>query len=312
MSQTTPERNFVRLSIATALALVAIAILARAAFGSAPDGAGLVKNWNRFCASVVAQNQVLRELDASLHTNHPQRVTDARRLELYTVAILEAERQAALLRAMRKAEFGRAGGEKGRAVPEIKVQGVEALLSLDRQITFAAAQTLTGLAKQGQAASQRAIQSTFVTRGRWYLASNALGVRVKPARRDDLEASVHSGADFLKQHETGGVKRSRSGKDLAIAIVGTGGARPRITSKLRRELKPGALGGKAFRINTRSGPVLFYRRGKKQKLTALYTIEKSGRIRKQSVIVEPVTKVVFRRAAPLFVENLKKALASAK
>lgn len=77
----------------------------------------MVKLWNRFCASVLTQNEALQALNTSLRTLHPDRVTDARRLELYTRSILESERQAALLRAMRKAEFGRAGEGKSADPP---------------------------------------------------------------------------------------------------------------------------------------------------------------------------------------------------
>lgn len=195
---------------------------------------------------------------------------------------------------------------------EVRVEGkVDEVLSLDKQLRFAAARALTETSKQAQDSSIRAIQATFTTRGKWYQPSNRFGVRVTPARKDNLEAAVRTAADWLALHETGGTKRA-AGKDLAIAIVGTGTARPRFTSKLRRELKPRALGGKAFVIRTKSGPVLFFRRGKRQRLTPLYNLEQSARVRKQSVIIDPTVKVFERRFGSIFEKSLQDALRTAR
>lgn len=196
---------------------------------------------------------------------------------------------------------------------DIKITGdnLKGLLSLDKQLAFAASRALNAVAREAQTSVIKAIENTFVVRGKWYLPRTPLGIKTTLSRKDNLEASVHTSADFLAQHETGGTKTAPSGK-LAIPIVGTGTARPRLTSKLRKELKPRALGSRAFILQTKSGPVLFYRRGKKQRLTALYQIEPSARIRKQSTVIEPTEKVVARRFDSIFERELVKALESAK
>lgn len=96
-------------------AAIFILIFANSAEGAEPAAAGsqVVSRWNKFCASVTTQGDALRALDRSLHANHPQRVIDSARLELYTRVIVESEKQTALLKAMRKAEFGVAGEVKG-------------------------------------------------------------------------------------------------------------------------------------------------------------------------------------------------------
>lgn len=194
----------------------------------------------------------------------------------------------------------------------VEISGdLEKVLSLDRQVAFAASRAINETARQAQDSAIRAIQATFTTRARWFQPSNRFGVRVKPSRKDDLEATISTAADWLVPHETGGVKRARSGKDLAIAIVGTGGARPRFSSKLRANLKPRALGSQAFVIKTKNGPVLFYRRGKRQRLTPLFAIEHSARIRKRSTVVEPTVKVFARRFDRNFDKALREALATA-
>ena len=100
------------MTAATVAVFIALVLLARAALGASGHGE-VVSLWNRLCASEAARVEAMQSLNDSLHARHPDRVTDARRLELYTHAILESERQAALLRAMRKSEFGRAGEDKG-------------------------------------------------------------------------------------------------------------------------------------------------------------------------------------------------------
>lgn len=72
----------------------------------------VVKQWNTFVESLVRGDATLRELCDSLKRVHPDRGIDAQRLELYTAAIIEHERQLILLRAMRKAEFGKAEIER--------------------------------------------------------------------------------------------------------------------------------------------------------------------------------------------------------
>jgi hypothetical protein len=110
------SRVFALLTAITVAAFVALVLLARVAFG-APAPGDAVKHWNLLCESIAAQDESLRALDESLHRLHPDRAVDARRLELYTAAILEAERQAALLKAMRRAEFGKDAPPSLKAKP---------------------------------------------------------------------------------------------------------------------------------------------------------------------------------------------------
>lgn len=107
------------LTAATLMAFILLVLLARAAFGAPGAESSIVPRWNEFCESVARQNEQLRALNDSLHAHHPERAVDARRLELYTQAIIESERQTALLKAMRKAEFGNARPpEAGTPRPE--------------------------------------------------------------------------------------------------------------------------------------------------------------------------------------------------
>jgi hypothetical protein len=188
----------------------------------------------------------------------------------------------------------------------VEVAGdVAALTSLPRQLNYAAAVSLTRAAKGGQSASIRAIKGTFTTRSSWYEPSNRFGVRVKSATKDGLEAEVSTRAHWLALHETGGVKRPR-GKYLAIP---TAAARRSGNKAIPRSRRPRAL-RRTFVAETRSGPVIFERRG--GGVQALYNLEPRARISKRSVIIEPVAKVVDRRFGAIFDRTLDDALETAK
>jgi hypothetical protein len=182
---------------------------------------------------------------------------------------------------------------------------IRGVLTLDRQLVFAAARALTKTAKQSQSASVEAIRRTFTTRGSWYQPSSRFGVRITPATVGRLESSVRTAADWLIPHETGEDKVAQGGGLLAVPIVGRGRPRPAFRSKVRADLKPRALGGRGVVIETRRGPVLFARQGKR--LVAFYGLERRARIRKQSTVIEPTIQTVAKN----FGDNLGAAIAEA-
>lgn len=189
----------------------------------------------------------------------------------------------------------------------VEVTGdIAALKSLPRQLNYAAAVATTRAAKEGQAASISAIRGTFTTRSSWYQPSNQFGVKVKPATKDNLEAEVSTRAHWLALHETGGVKRPR-GKYLAIP---TANARRSNNLAIPRPRRPRNL-RRPFVVKTRSGPVLFERQAGGN-IQAMYHLEPRARIRKRSVIIEPVTKVVDRRFGAIFGRALDEALETAR
>jgi hypothetical protein len=182
--------------------------------------------------------------------------------------------------------------------------------SLAKQVAFALAATLTALAKEAQAASVASIEDTFTVRNNWDKPSTALGIKALPATKDDLTSAVATRADWL--HEEARTKTPlRAGGQLAIP---TSGVRRTKRDIIQRAQRPKALAGKAFRLKTRNGPVLAYRkgRGKKKELVVLYRLKPSARIRKQSTLVEPTVKVFERRFDKVFESQLRRALATAR
>jgi hypothetical protein len=184
------------------------------------------------------------------------------------------------------------------------------VLTLDSQLLYAAAVALTKTAKQSQSEVIKAIRSTFTTRGNWYLPGSKFGVRITPATKARLESTLKTAADWLIPHETGEDKTARGGGLLAVPIVGPGRPRPTRASKVRADLKPSALGRRGVVLETRNGPVLFYRQDRR--LVAFYGLERRARIRKRSTVVEPTVRTVAKQFGPNFAEAVAEALRTAK
>lgn len=179
-----------------------------------------------------------------------------------------------------------------------------------KQVTFALAATLTAVAREAQAVSVASIEETFTVRNNWDKPSNAMGVKALPATKTDLSSAVATRADWL--HEEDRTKEAqRSGGSLAIP---TAAVRRTKRDIIQRSQRPKALGGKAFVLKSRTGPVLVRRqgRGKHKKLVVLYRLKPSARIRKQSTLVEPTVRVFERRFDRVFEQNLRRALATAR
>jgi hypothetical protein len=184
------------------------------------------------------------------------------------------------------------------------------VLSLDEQLTYAAARALTQTAKDSQTASVEAIRRTFTTRGAWYLPSSRFGVRITPATKARLEAAVRTAADWLVPHETGEDKVASGGGLLAVPLVGRGRPRPSHGAKVRADLKPRALAVRSVVIETRRGPILFARQDRR--LVAFYGLERRARIRKRSTVIEPTVQTFGRSFGDNLAEALAEALRTAK
>jgi hypothetical protein len=187
-------------------------------------------------------------------------------------------------------------------------KNIRKLFNLDKQIIFAAAQSLTEVAKEAQTGivADFAGNKTFTARGKWYLPGNKFGIKVKFARKNDLESGVKTAADWLTLHETGGVKTPQ-GHHLAVPTHNVRRTKRQIITRSQRpkNLK------RSFVIQTRSGPVLFQRRGKK-KIVALYDLEPKVNIKRESTVIEPTRRIVQRRFDQIFEKNLANAVRTAK
>lgn len=193
---------------------------------------------------------------------------------------------------------------------------VQTRVNFDRirsNLTFGIARGLTTAAKAGQAESIRAIQSQFTTRGSWFQPSNRFGIKVRPARKDNLTAEISTKADWLAIHETGGTKTPR-GNNIAIPTDQVRRNKRNIITKGNR---PKGFGSKAFVINTKRGRVLVQRvRGYQNNSTDprwknirfLYWFEPSAKIRKQPTFYEPIMKFLQQQANRIVANSIRDAM----
>ena len=180
------------------------------------------------------------------------------------------------------------------------------IAKIKKNIAFGTARGLTQTAKDAQAASIEAIQSTFTTRGQWFRQNMRHGIKITPATPAKLQSEVKTAADWLEPHETGSDKTPR-GKNLAVP---TENVRRTKRMVIPRGQRPRGLGAKAFVMQTRRGPVLAERvtRGKNKGIRILYGLEKRVKIRKQSTFSEPIRKTVDRKLRKNINDSIAQAL----
>lgn len=172
-----------------------------------------------------------------------------------------------------------------------------------KNVRFGVAVGLTKTAKAAQTEVISEIEKQFTVRGSWHKPSSRFGVRITPAKRDNPEASVHTAADWLVIHETGGTKSPRGRARFAVPTENVRRNKRQIIARAQR---PRNLKN-VFVVQTRKGPVLFQRlfANKAGKYTArkvksasgakivpLYGLERSVQIKKRSAFYEPIRKVV--------------------
>lgn len=182
-----------------------------------------------------------------------------------------------------------------------------------KNINFGLARGLTKTAKEGQSAVVSALRGSFTLRGTWFQQSNKFGIKVKPAKPNDLSAEVRTMADWLEPHETG---KDKQGGSHRIAIpqwaIRPRGSSMRITSakKARRLLAT----GKAFLLKTHRGEVIAMQKGRgdNERLVVLYGLERRVRIKKRSTFYEPLEKLVSRNGAKNINASITDALNTMK
>lgn len=175
-----------------------------------------------------------------------------------------------------------------------------------KNINFGLARGLTRTAKDGQSAVLRSLHGNFQIRNRWP-EIGPLSIQVKSATPRDLSAEVRSRADFLLPHEEGKAKTAQTGRHV---VVPTHHVRRNKRMIIPRGQRPRGLGGKAFILETKNGPVLAQRitRGKRKGVIILYGMEQKVRIKKVSTFYEPLEKVVSRRGRRHLNDSVQDAL----
>ncbi len=176
---------------------------------------------------------------------------------------------------------------------------------IPKQARYAAAVALTRTAQDAQQEVRRQLPSRFILRTGWV----EKGIRVKMARKSDLESVVWVKDRFMLAQEHGGTGES------SVPI----GARPSLRSVTRRSKWPSRLLQKPKHF---IGPiakgsdemVLWRRRNRKKRypLRLMYVFEQGGvEIKPRFGFRETVEQVANTRFVSHFEEQLARALASA-
>lgn len=118
----------------------------------------------------------------------------------------------------------------------------------DDQLPYTVAKALTATAKDAQEAVQAAMPSEFILRRNWIVQ----GIRVDPARKNNLVATVYSKDPFMGRQEYGGQKIPMDGgRHIAIPLA----ARPNDANIIPSRLLPDNLGRAVYTIS-RNGNVV--------------------------------------------------------
>ena len=176
---------------------------------------------------------------------------------------------------------------------------------LPRQADYAAAVALTRTAQDAQKEVRRQLPSRFIMRTRWV----PKGIRVKMARKSNLESVVWVKDQFMMAQEVGGTGES------SVPI----GARPSPQAVTRKSKWPSKLleKPKHFIAPVEKGSddmVLWRRRYKKKRypLRLMYVFEQGGvEIKPRFGFRETVEQVANTKFVDHFEAQLSRALASA-
>jgi hypothetical protein len=208
---------------------------------------------------------------------------------------------------------------------------------LEKQTRFALASALTKVGKEAQTAVQKSLRGTFQIRNNWLEQSNALGIRIKPAKKDDLTITIGTAAEFLEKFMKGTagsvvIHSPLHGRFLAVPTTNVRRTKRQIIQAVQR---PAALRGKRdFVLPMRKGGgfVLFQsvgrratrtaslnealskygkRRGNRQ-IVALYILKPTVKIREVDVLQGPVHDTFAKRFGIVFEDQLIKAFKTAR
>lgn len=190
---------------------------------------------------------------------------------------------------------------------------INKLISLDKQILFATAKSLTQVARDCQKEVIANINEDLTVRSEWYLPSRAFGIKItkKLATKTDLSVEISSKADWLVATEQGREHVPSGGRE-SIAVP-TAAVRPTGREIIRRPLRPTRL-KKAFIVTDRSGRrMLFQRVGPRpQDLKLMYFLDPKTRRPKKQPFTRGVREGFTKNYGALFHDNLIRAVQSAR
>lgn len=214
---------------------------------------------------------------------------------------------------------------------QIDTKQVQAMVGMvdTKQIQFATARALTKTAQAVQQAVRAEMPSRFTLRRQWIVQ----GIRITPATKANLTATIYSKDAFMERQEAGGIKmgtpgggdfsstslQQPKGKRVRPAMgrvaVPTDKVRRNKSEIIRKSELPAGLGERGFVIG-KPGDTQYlakrFAKGKRAGLQILYVLKRSTRIKPRLGLRDIGIDVVRSKFAEIFSQSLSDAIATAK
>lgn len=183
----------------------------------------------------------------------------------------------------------------------------------NNQLAYGVAKGLTDLANAARDEVVWDLPNRFTLRTAWWQPRSKYGFNVERATKKDHRATIYTRAPWMQLQEEGGIKRAPG--RVAIPTRGDNGIRRTKRDLIPANMKPHALGPKAFKIPTRSGQqMLAMKVGKarQSKLRFLYTLKQQVHVPARLHFYETVLAFVNRNGNKYILAGIDHALRTAK
>jgi hypothetical protein len=187
------------------------------------------------------------------------------------------------------------------------LQNPDIFRKVEKNVIFGYARGLTQTAQKAQEDVTEGIRDKFTVRTRWIEKGNKYGIKMTPAKKDNLEAAVWTRADWLKVHEKGGTKEPTRSKNLTVP---TNNVKRNKRDLIRKNQRPRSI-KRSFVIKTDGGQQLFMERfgkGKRSSTRVMYILEPKARIKKQGTFLEAAQKSVTKNRDKITSRSIDQAL----
>lgn len=178
------------------------------------------------------------------------------------------------------------------------------------QVPFATASALTKTVQAAQRGIQEQIPNRFNVTKKWWLKQQPTGVKIKPATKRQLWATVFTNAYFAPLQEDGGTKKPFKGSRLAVPTDNVRAKKRRRSGGVREVIdRPKTFFGK-----TKTGKTALYRRRTKnaRPIELLYVFSPTARITRRFRFKDTARAVAEKQFNRNFTKQMIQAIRTAR
>lgn len=190
----------------------------------------------------------------------------------------------------------------------------EVVRDIKKQLRYGTAIGLTKSAQEGQTAVIGAMKKEFILRTNWWEKNRKYGIKIQPAKPQNLESQIRTAAPWLEIHAEGGQKKPTSRKALTVptALVREPRTLTKIPRKHRQTLKK--KGSFVLKVGPSVAFLALRKHFKKKKseLQLFYFLADEVKIEKRPFWKEPIEKGLERRLAKNIAEGIQTAFRTRK